>query len=178
MKIIKKENVFKGYYKLNRLQVKSDLTGKIIDIEQFETPNSVSVLIYNPIINKIALVRQFRIGAENELTEVVAGKVDGTDNDPIKTAKREVVEETGYAVDTIQLIHEFYTTPGPVTEKMQLFYAEVSEQITVGGGLNNENEEIKIIHIAPEDFLNEQFFDAKTIITQQYWQLHKKKHID
>ncbi len=171
MKIIKKENVYKGYYQLNRLLVKSTKTGKFSELEQFATPNAVAILIYNTQKNKIVLVEQFRAGVEGQLIEIAAGKIDDKDYSPIETAKKEIIEETGYIVDSIIPIHEFYTSPGPMTEKMLLYYAEVSKQVNSGGGLKDENEEIKILHISPKKFEATSFMDAKTIIAQLYWKL-------
>ncbi|KAA3651277.1 MAG: NUDIX hydrolase [Bacteroidetes bacterium] len=171
MEIKKRENIYKGYYQLDRLILKSKLTNREVDREQFITPDSVGVLIFNTLKNEVVLVKQFRVGPEKELLEIVAGKVEGKDQDLIRTVHREVLEETGYKIDQLTHLFEFYTTPGPVTEIMNLYYAEVSEQVESGGGLATENEEIEIIHLALEQFLNYPFKDAKTIMAQLWMKL-------
>ena len=132
MEIKKRENIYKGYYQLDRLILKSKLTNREVDREQFITPDSVGVLIFNTLKNEVVLVKQFRVGPEKELLEIVAGKVEGKDQDLIRTIHREVLEETGYKIDQLTHLFEFYTTPGPVTEIMNLYYAEVSEQVESG----------------------------------------------
>ena len=120
MEIKKRENIYKGYYQLDRLILKSKLTNREVDREQFITPDSVGVLIFNTLKNEVVLVKQFRVGPEKELLEIVAGKVEGKDQDLIRTVHREVLEETGYKIDQLTHLFEFYTTPGPVTEIMNL----------------------------------------------------------
>ena len=167
MKIKKRETAFKGYYTLYQLEVESDKTGIITEREQFKTPDSIGVLVHDTAKNEIILVKQFRIGPEKELLEIVAGKVEGTDLDLERTVHREVLEEVGYEIDQLEHWYKFYTTPGPVTECMNLYYAQVSKQVEKGGGLAEENEEIEIIKMSPKKFIKHSFTDAKTIIAQQ-----------
>lgn len=167
MKIIKREKVFDGYYQLYRLQIKSEKNSQVAEREQFITPNSIGVLVHDTLRDEIVLVRQFRIGPEKELLEIVAGKIEGKDKDLENTVHREVLEEVGYKIDKLEHWFEFYTTPGPVTECMNLYYAQVSKQIQQGGGLESENEEIEIVRMKTADFLTSSFQDAKTIMAQQ-----------
>lgn len=172
MEIIKRETAFRGYYQLDQLSVKSNITNHVVDREQFICPNSVGVLVINTSAQEVILVKQFRIGPEKELLEIVAGKIEGKDLDPKRTVYREVLEETGYEVDNLKHLFEFYTSPGPVTEIMNLYLAEVSNQVAAGGGLASENEEIKIIKMPLEEFKTYSFNDAKTIIAQQWVKLN------
>lgn len=172
MKIIKRENVFNGYYRLDQLEIKSQKSDKVSQREQFIVPNSVGILVYNTAKKKIILVRQFRVGPEKEVTEIVAGKIDKDEIDPIETARREVLEEVGYSIDKLTEIHRFYTCPGPVTECMQLYYAEVSIKKEKGGGVEEENEEIEILEMNIDQFLKRNWNDAKTIIAQQWLKLN------
>lgn len=173
MQIQKKENIFSGHYKLNKVFLYNERNGELFDREQFATPNSIGVLVFDVKKEEIILVQQFRVGPEKELLEVVAGKLEIKDNDIASTLKREVLEEVGYEVDHFQLIHEFHPCPGPVTEKMSLFYAEVSQQVEAGGGLEEENEEIEVVRLSIDDFLAVQFNDAKSIIAQQWFKINK-----
>jgi ADP-ribose pyrophosphatase len=175
MKITKREKVFDGYYSLQKITIKSDISGKVAEREQFITPNSVAVLVHDTKAEEIILVKQFRIGPEKELIEIVAGKIEGKDKDLERTVHREVLEEVGYKIDSLTHWYEFYTTPGPVTECMNLYYAQVSEQIESGGGLDSENEEIEILRMQVQDFLKTSFNDAKTLIAQQRLKLELTK---
>ncbi|MEQ8624370.1 MAG: NUDIX hydrolase [Vicingaceae bacterium] len=171
MKIVGKENKYNGFYQLNRISLKLDNSEEIFEREQFKIPNSVGILVHNISQETIVLVKQFRVGPEKDLEEIVAGKLEDKDGNKALAAKREVLEETGYEVNSLEFLNEFYTCPGPVTEKMSLFYARVSQQVETGGGLVSENEEITIIERKISDFLSHEFTDAKTIIAQQWLKL-------
>lgn len=175
MRIVKKEKVFKGFYQLSKLTLKSERSQETFEREQFKVPNSIGILVHNILKNKIVLVQQFRVGPEKQLLEIVAGKIENENEDIQFGARREVLEETGYDIDELKLIHTFYTCPGPVTEQMSLFYAKVSNQSESGGGLASEHEEITIIEMSVDDFLGSTFFDGKTLIAQQWLQLNKNQ---
>ena len=175
MRIIQKETIFSGHYQLNKVFLKSENKEKLIEREQFVTPNSIGVLVFNPEKKELILVKQFRVGPEKELLEIVAGKLEEKDSDTIATLKREVLEEIGYEVNSFEMIHEFHTCPGPVSEKMILYFAEASKKVGEGGGLAEENEEIENIHKEISDFLTTKFIDAKSIIAQQWFQLNLKR---
>lgn len=58
----------------------------------------------------ILFVKQYRHGAEQVLIELPAGVVE-VGEDPADAARREMLEETGYAFDTIEKIAELYANP-------------------------------------------------------------------
>lgn len=59
---------------------------------------------------EVLFVRQYRHGAERILVELPAGVVDEGET-PAEAAHRELLEETGYAFDSIELIAELYANP-------------------------------------------------------------------
>lgn len=175
MKILERKTAFKGYYQLDELKLQSSISQKTVEREQFLTPNSVGVLAINTNSKKVILVKQFRVGPEQHLIEIVAGKIEGKDQDPRRTAIREIKEEIGYEVDELVPLYDFYTSPGPVTEMMHLFLAKVSDRTEAGGGLDSEVEEIDILEWTIEQFLDYSSNDAKTIMAQQWLKLHLKE---
>src|SRR5205085_1120299 len=70
----------------------------------------------------VALVRQYRHAAEKYLLEVPAGSLEKGE-DPKTCALRELEEEVGVTAANIELITEFYVSPGFLTEKMFVFLA-------------------------------------------------------
>lgn len=172
MKISDKKTVFKGFYEVTAVKVIDDKNNRTIDREQFNLFDSVAALVLDTNTNEIVLVKQFRVGAEKKLIEIPAGKRDVLDETAEETIKREIEEEIGYQTDDLAQIACFYTTPGPVTEKMTLFFAKVSQQTTEGGGVDGENEQIEVIKIPKTAFLSTIYEDAKTIIAQQWLQIH------
>lgn len=84
-------------------------------------PGAVVIL---PILDatRIVMVRNFRHSIMKELLELPAGTCE-PDEDPIETASRELIEETGYRAGTLSPLACFYTTPGVSTELMHAFTA-------------------------------------------------------
>lgn len=143
MKIISSQDLYKGYFSLKRYEL-TDGSGIVIDREVFEHPNGACSIVYDTKKQKYIFVSQFRVAAKMPMIEVVAGSIDGNDS-PKDTIIREIGEELGYKVDSIKEIGEFFVSPGSNTEKVYLFYTEVSEKISEGGGL--EGESISIIEV-------------------------------
>lgn len=137
--IIDSEVVYDGYTKLEKLKIKTE-KGEI-DREVLRMGNSVSAIIKDTKKNKYIFVSQYRPGADGLMVEIVAGAVDKNEK-PEEAIKREVMEETGYKVDFINHVNDFYTSPARTDEIMSLFYIEVSEQVNEGGGINDETIEV------------------------------------
>ena len=72
--------------------------------------------------NTVALVRQYRHAAGKYLLEIPAGSLE-TGEDPRMGAIRELEEEIGVTAAKIELLSEFYVSPGFLTEKMFVFLA-------------------------------------------------------
>jgi ADP-ribose pyrophosphatase len=70
----------------------------------------------------VALVRQYRHAAGKYLLEIPAGSLE-MGEDPLTGAIRELEEEIGVTASNIELITEFYVSPGFLTEKMYVFLA-------------------------------------------------------
>lgn len=61
--------------------------------------------------DQIVLIRQFRHGIEEVTLEIPGGMVDETDGSPMESARRELLEETGYEAE--ELVHIGTMTPNP-----------------------------------------------------------------
>ncbi|PIQ20603.1 MAG: GDP-mannose pyrophosphatase, partial [Cytophagales bacterium CG18_big_fil_WC_8_21_14_2_50_42_9] len=100
-------------------------------------------LLYDTTKDKFIFVKQYRVAVEQEMVELVAGILDKEDESAEEAIKREIEEEAGYAVDSLEHILDFHPSPGAFAEKLHLFYGQVSRKIGKGGGLEDENESIK-----------------------------------
>jgi len=172
MKIKNREKAYDGYFKIYKLTVEQQ--GQTFTREQFDRGHAVAALVYDTRQQEYILTRQYRIGPEAELVEVVAGMVDANES-PEESIKREIEEETGYATDKLQHLYTFYSSPGGTTEKVALYYAEVSHQHGAGGGNAHENEHIQLIRLSGKELEALQSPDAKTIIAQQWVRLQSSK---
>jgi ADP-ribose pyrophosphatase len=71
---------------------------------------------------KIWFVRQFRLGALQELLELPAGLME-TDEPPEVSAGRELREEIGMAADQLRQLGQFYMAAGYSSEYMYVYLA-------------------------------------------------------
>ncbi|MDR0338471.1 MAG: NUDIX hydrolase [Planctomycetaceae bacterium] len=130
-------------------------------------PGAVVIL---PILddNRIVLVRQHRVAVDETLIELPAGTLEPNEF-PIATARRELIEETGYTAKTMTLITTFFTSPGFVQEKMYLFKAT---DLIPGPTAMEDGEKIETLIMelpqALQMIANGEIKDAKTIIGL-YW---------
>lgn len=162
-----KERVYNGFVSVDKAEVETK-KGEIVYREVTERGHAVCAVVYNPKSNSIMLVNQFRVGANSEVLELVAGSLKPGE-DPTDCMVREILEETGFETKTIEKISEFYMSPGGSSEKMYLFYVVVGEKVTEGGGLEEEHEEIDVIEMPVSKFKNYVFNDAKTYIGQLWF---------
>ena len=70
----------------------------------------------------VALVKQYRHAAEKYLWEIPAGSLEKGEN-PEEGARRELEEEVGATAGKLELLTEFYVSPGFLSEKMFVFLA-------------------------------------------------------
>jgi ADP-ribose pyrophosphatase len=152
----------------------------------FERGDSVAAIMHHPANDTIVLTEQFRYPAcvRNEekawLLEIPAGSVERNES-PRVTMSREIIEETGYESDLLHHIQTFFVSPGGTSERIYLYYArlDTDEPRHEGGGLEEENEDIRVLHITIDDALqkleNGEIMDAKTMIALQWLQLHRDR---
>jgi len=70
----------------------------------------------------ILLIRQWRSPIGTYIFEAPAGTMEEGE-DPMETAKRELIEETGMAAGSMHALGYIYTTPGFTDERLWLFEA-------------------------------------------------------
>jgi ADP-ribose pyrophosphatase len=87
---------------------------------------AVAVLAQKPD-GRFVLVKQFRTGSRQVMTEVIAGILEPGEQ-PEEAARREVREETGYEVRRLVRMAQVYPTPGYVDERIQLYFAELGAE--------------------------------------------------
>jgi ADP-ribose diphosphatase len=120
---------------------------------------------------RLLLVRQYRHPAGEVLLELPAGTLDilddGSVEQPLPAAKRELFEETGHRAATWRHLGDFWTAPGFATELMHLYLAtDVSADPSHEGPEPDERLEVvtptfeEALAFADEGTIR----DAKTLI--------------
>jgi ADP-ribose pyrophosphatase len=89
-------------------------------------PGAVAILALDDL-DRVLMVRQWRVAAGQALLEIPAGTLDVADDgsveDPALAAPRELEEETGMRAGSWRLLARFYTAPGFTSELMHLYLA-------------------------------------------------------
>ena len=80
-------------------------------------------IIARPTPDAIVLVKQHRHAVDQDLWEVPAGMIEPGEP-PLETARRELIEETGYRAESLRFLWSMYTTPGFCEERIHFFAAE------------------------------------------------------
>lgn len=186
VEIITRETCFKGFYKLDRLQLRhrqfSGAMGPQLSRELFVRHDAVCVLPYDPQRDCVVLIEQFRVGALGKvanpwLIELVAGLID-KDEQPEEVAHREAVEEADLNLGALWPITRYFPSPGGSDEHVHLFLGRCDSQ-GAGGvhGLVEEGEDIRV-HVWPlEDALQAirdgRINNAASIIALQWLALNR-----
>ena len=110
-----------------------------------------AVVILAEHAGKVVLIEQPRVPLGRKCLELPAGLVGDEDPDAgvEDTAVKELEEETGFTANRIEIIGEFFSSPGMVAEGFTLVRAHGLRRIGDGGG--NENEEIEVHLVARAD---------------------------
>lgn len=154
-------------YDGNFLKVRKDNArmpdGSVSSREYITHPGAVAILALLDN-GKLIMERQFRYAPQREFIEIPAGKIDRGE-DILLTAKRELLEETGYVAS--EWIHLTTAWPciGYADERLEYFLARgLSHQ----GSKLDEGEFLEVFELSVEDAIEwvrqGKINDSKTIV--------------
>lgn len=181
IEVEKEDIIFDEFFRVKRAYLKHEkFDGSMTPLlcrYSFEKNNAVAAMIYHTEKDAVLLVRQYRypplVHGLDWVTEVVAGGLNEGEDEAVAII-REIEEEVGYRPTAVKCIHDFYVSPGVFTERLKLYYAEITEadKIHNGGGVDDEDEDIELVWLPGNEIetaLQEGvFIDAKTIIGLYY----------
>ncbi len=122
-KVISSKTVYKGRIFDVVLDQVREPSGVLVKREIVRHRGSVVILAARDKRNpKVLLERQYRYAAKAELWELPAGKIDRGEK-PLVSAKRELLEETGYRARSWKKFLQFYVSPGFLDEMMFIYLA-------------------------------------------------------
>ena len=160
--ITRQRRLFDDFFKIDELFVTHrQIDGTMSSAQRrlvFERGDSVAVLLFNRDRRAVVLVEQFKAPAllarrrddpattDGWLVETLAGMIDDGET-PETAAIRETLEETGYQIRTAEPIGRFFVSPGGTSERVFLYFAEVTDadRADEGGGI--DDEDIRVLHV-------------------------------
>jgi ADP-ribose pyrophosphatase len=185
--IVKRDTLYQGVFRLARYHVRhrkfNNTWTNTFTRELFERPSAAAILPYDPILDRVVLIEQFRTGAIANpqspwILEVVAGLLDANEA-PDEVAIREAEEEADCKILDIYPICEYFVSPGGSNEYLHLYCGRVDAS-NIGGiyGLENEQEDIRAFSLPfDEAYVLLQEGKIKTppaIISLQWLQLNRE----
>lgn len=190
LEILSRRRVLDGFIKVDEITYAFDpisRTGERIRHTRcvMERGDSAAVLVYEKDTATFLLTEQVRVGSIDKgpavLCELIAGSIDEGES-AAECMVRELREEVGYRVakSALKKIGTFYLSPGGSSERIVLFYAEVTSrqrEDDEASGLAEEGEDIRLVKLGRDAFVNAlqsgRIADAKTAIAG-YWMLCRK----
>lgn len=162
-KMVSSEVAYQGKF-LKVLKDKVELPdGSESEREFIIHPGAVAILALMPDMQLI-LERQFRYPAGREFIEIPAGKIDPNEA-PEDTARRELLEETGYSAKKWIYLGTVHPCIGYANEKIAYYLAQ---DLTLSDRQLDEGEFLEVLTLplerAQEMALTGDICDSKTIV--------------
>lgn len=187
--ILKKEILYQGTYSLVRYHLKHRLFNgewsPVITRELLERYSAVAVLPYDPILDRVILIEQFRPAAipanKNPwMIEIVAGCIsEGETLEEV--AIRESQEEAGCIIQSLHLICDYYVSPGCLNEYLTIYLGKIDATHVEGiYGLVEETEDIRVHNVTTEDalkLLRDGHIKTAPAVVALQWLEYNRKHL-
>jgi nudix-type nucleoside diphosphatase (YffH/AdpP family) len=183
VEIDRKQLIFNDFFKIEEVYLSyekhdGEMT-PILRLLNFERGDSVAALVWHKEWRKILLIKQFRYPTLQKgpgwILELIAGGLKEGE-DPEEAVLRELEEEIGYKASSATFLSQFYVSPGGTSERILLYWVEVSENdhVRETTGLEEEFENIAIEAMTVAEMqqavADGTICDAKTLLAFLYKQ--------
>ena len=160
VEVVEKATVWKGRFQIDRYRLRHKKHdggwSEPFQREVFERGQAAAVLPYDPVLDRVVLIEQFRPGAYAAgyhpwLVEIVAGIID-----PGETAeavvRREAWEEAHVELTAVERVASFLMTPGACSEAVEFFVGRADSRGASGiHGLAEEHEDIRVFTLSTDE---------------------------
>jgi ADP-ribose pyrophosphatase len=181
VEILERDEAYRGYFRIDRYRLRHRLhTGGWsgpMTREVFERGHAAAVLPYDPVLDSVVFIEQFRVGAYAAgrppwLLEVVAGIIEAGETAE-SVVRREAVEEAGCEIRELVPIADYLVSPGGTSESVAIFCGRVDAS-RAGGihGKAEEHEDIRVIVLPfaeAKKRLEEGMIDNATALISLQW---------
>ena len=185
VEILDNTECYSGFMQVNKLVLKHRLFqggwSASIQREVVHRAPGVGVLLYDPDLDKVLMVEQFRVGCLGDdrspwKLELVAGLID-KDETAETVAIREAAEEADARIDRVIPVCEYYNSPGSSSETISIFCARIDANRDTGVfGLDTEHEDIRTVLLSRESaeqaILDGVIDNAMSIIALQWLKIN------
>lgn len=113
------------------------------------SPESVAILALTQA-NRIPLIRQYRPALKEYSLELPSGHVEPGDTSPETAARRELLEETGYLADNLELLGALHANTARLRSRVSCFFAP---HVRYTGKAEGGDEEIEVCECTPAEVL-------------------------
>ena len=193
VEVTEKSNAYQGYFRIDRYRLKHRLfeggwSGEMMR-EVFERGHAVAGLPYDPDLDQLVFIEQFRAGAHAALAspwfgedvspwliECIAGIIEEGET-PENVARRETMEEADCQIQDIVPVCHYLVSPGGSSESVFVFCGRV-DAADAGGihGLSEEHENIRVTAVPAKEAFDwlesEKIINAMTLIALQWFKLN------
>ena len=138
-------------------------SGKMLKRQVVKHPGAVAIV---PILpdGRVLLIEQYRVALQKTIFEVPAGTRE-VGEEPLVTATRELIEETGYSAGKVERLTAIYSSPGILQEELILYLAT---DLTPGETVLEDGEKIEPSPKTWDEIdamiAAEEIVDAKTLV--------------
>ena len=172
------ERLVEGFFKVDKIKLRySTYDGKMspeLSWYLLRRPDAVCAVVYNTDRDALYFVSQFRLGlaAKDDpawTVELTAGVVEEGESRE-EAIVREIREELGFAVTHAEEVQKIYPSPAILSERIYLYYIEVTDdqRVSGGGGTDHEHEDLQISEVPlaelPDFIDKNDIIDSKTLI--------------
>ena len=171
---LKTRSVYRGRLLKVRVDTVKLPNGRKTTREIVEHPGAVAII---PLLEngKLLLVKQYRNAVRRRLIEIPAGTLE-VGEAPLPCARRELIEETGYAARRFTKLFSCYLAPGYSTENIHFFLAS---KLVPTKAKQADDENIIVQPMGLDEALKAieqgKIQDAKTISALYYLAIHENK---
>ncbi|MGI6217071.1 MAG: NUDIX domain-containing protein [Coriobacteriales bacterium] len=174
--IIGSERVFDGrLVKVDSVTVKLP-DGREKKREVIRHPGAVALIVVDDR-DRVLLERQYRVAADDVITEIPAGKIDPGE-DPDHAAVRELAEETGFRAGRVEYIFDCMTAVGYSDEVISFYRAY---DLEMGERSLDDGEFLNTFWMDREEFYRQvmegKISDSKTMIAALLLQCEDREDI-
>jgi ADP-ribose pyrophosphatase len=140
--------VYEDLLSVNEIEKKGkkngDYTNNIKLFNKIKTKNDGATIV--PVFSdgSLLMIESYRRGVDAVILELPGGLVENNEK-PIETARKELLQETGYSCEILESKGWFYTWPSRSNQKVHVFIAKGLDKVSKQKLDATENIKLKII---------------------------------